>query len=192
MIFGIFGKTKPPPLTAFCIKLSVPENLLKLVDSMTKDTSSSIAKRAIVLSSLIMGGAGHFVEKLQWDREGILEGSQRYLRDTNLDVITAEAIVWIHFLMERFWLADQKKDHEMFERVGLGTFREAFELALCTIEKQTGCDFRARSIESRKLYLEAMKERGLCSEPFANTVLQSVGCRTAQDGRPIVPTTHSP
>jgi hypothetical protein len=160
------------------MKLSSPENLLELADSMTKDTSSSTAKRAMVLSCLIMGGAGQFVEKLQWDREGILEGSQRYLRDTNLDVITAEAIVWIHFLMEQFWFADRKKDHEMSELIGHGTFRLAFELTLGIIEELTGCDFRARWIESRKLYLEAMKERGLSSEPFATTVLRSVGCRS--------------
>jgi hypothetical protein len=91
---------------------------------------------------------------------------------------SAEAIVWIHFLVERFWLADQKKDHEMFERVGLGTFQLAFELTLGLIEKRTGCDFRARWIESRKLYLEAMKERGRSSEPFATAMLRSVGCRS--------------
>jgi len=32
----IFGNTKPPPLTAFCTKLSAPENLLKLADGMDR------------------------------------------------------------------------------------------------------------------------------------------------------------
>ena len=53
---------------------------------------SSIDKRAVVLSLVIMAGAGHLVGRLQWDRSGMWEGSQRYLRDTNLDVITVEAI----------------------------------------------------------------------------------------------------
>jgi hypothetical protein len=144
---------------------------------MTKGASSSINKRAAVLSLVIMAGAGHFVEKLQWDRSGMWEGSQRYLRDTNLDVITAEAIVWIHFLMGRFWFADRKKDHEMSERVGHVPLI-ASQLTLSIIEELTGCDFKARWIESRKLYLEAMKDKSVSYEPFATTVLRSVGCRS--------------
>jgi hypothetical protein len=154
MIFGIFGNAKPPPLTAFCTKLSAPANLLKLADGMTTGTSSSIDKRAVVLSLVIMAAAGHFVGGLRWDRQkGMWDGSRRYLRDTNLDVITAEAIIWIHILMGKFWTAQQKKDHEMFERVGYVTLSTAARLALDMIEKQTGFDFKARGIESRKLYL---------------------------------------
>src|SRR5262249_52481568 len=97
----------------------------------------------------IMAAAGHFVEKLRWDRNRMWEGSRRYLRDTNLDVITAEAIAWIHFLMMRFWRAEQKKDHEMFERIGYGTSFTTSQLALSMIEKQTGYDFKARWIECR-------------------------------------------
>jgi hypothetical protein len=172
------GKTKPPPFTSYCTELSAPENLLELADDMTNGPSSSIDKRAVVLSLVIMAGAGHFVEKLQWDRSGMWEGSRRYLRDTNLDVITAEAIVWIHFLMGQFWFADRKKDHEMSERVGHGTLFTASQLTLGIIEKLTGCDFKARWIESRKLYLQALKDGGVSYEPFATTVLRSVGCRS--------------
>jgi hypothetical protein len=98
MIFGMFGNPKPPPLSAFCTKLSAPANLLKLADSMTTGTSSNIDKRGIVLSLVIMAAAGHFVRDLRWDRQkGMWEGSRRYLRHTNLDVITAEALVWVGF-----------------------------------------------------------------------------------------------
>jgi hypothetical protein len=180
MIFGIFGNTKPPPpLTAFCTKLSAPANLQKLADSMTTGTSSSIDKRAIVLSLVIMAAAGHFVGGLRWDRQkGMCQGSKQYLRHTNLDVITAEAIVWIHFLMGQFWKADQKKDHDMFERVGYVTTFTASRLALDMIETHTGCDFKARAIERRRLYLEAMKDGSVSYEPFATVVLRSVGCRS--------------
>src|SRR5450631_3005770 len=99
MFFGLFGKTKPPSFTASCLKISTPENLQKFADSMTISTSGRIDRRAVVLYSVIMATAGHFVGGLRWDRQAGWEGSRRYLRDTNLDVITAEAVVWIHFLM---------------------------------------------------------------------------------------------
>ena len=41
--------------------------------------------------------------------------SREYLRNTNLDVIAAEAIVWITFLMAKLRKADRKKNAEMFE-----------------------------------------------------------------------------
>jgi hypothetical protein len=175
MIFGIFGNSKPPPLTA----LSTPENLLEMVDRMTAGPPSKIDKRAIGLSLVILGAAGHFISGLRWDKQkGMWEASQRYLRQTNLDVITAEATVWIHFLMGRLWQADQKKEHEMFERIGYTSTGEAFQLVLQMIKEQTGFDFKARAVESRKLYLDALKDRSVSFEPFATTVLRSVGCQS--------------
>jgi hypothetical protein len=104
------------------------------------------------------------------------------LRDTNYDVITAEAIFWMLFLMGRLWEADLKKDHEMLERLQGGvTFFRASEIALVMIEEQTGCDFKPRALESRKLYLDATKGGGLSYEPFARVVLRSVGCRSLTD-----------
>src|SRR5262249_15135539 len=131
------------------------------------------------LSLVIIAAAGHFVGGLRWDRQkGIWEGSRRYLRDTNLDVITAEAIVWIHFLMGRFWRADQKEDHEMFERAGYATLFTASRLFLDMIEEQTGFDFKARAIESRKFYQEGLKDGRVSYEQFATIVLRSIGCRS--------------
>jgi hypothetical protein len=188
-IFGIFNKTKrrregvgrelAPPLTELCTRLSAPANLLSLADSMTIDLSSSVDKRPIVLSLVVMAAAGHFVGRLRWDpQKGLWEGSERYLRDANLDVITAEAIVWIQFLMGRFWTADLTKHRENFERVGPGTFSTASKLALAVIKDETGFDFEAQCIQRRMLYLEAMKEGGVSFEPFATIVLRSIGRRS--------------
>jgi hypothetical protein len=62
----IFGNTKPPPLTAFCTKLSAPENLLKLADGMTAGRSNT-DKRPVLLALVIMAAAGHFVRGFQWE-----------------------------------------------------------------------------------------------------------------------------
>ena len=179
-----FGKAKPSSLTEFCTTLSASENLLKLVDTVTIRKPSSVDKRGVVLCLIIMAGAGHFVgTSLRWDEhkgmKGMWEGSRRYLRNTNLDVITAEAMVWMHFLIGNFWKAEKEKHHEMFER--LTTIPTAALLALDMIRDQAGFDFKARWTESRKLYVEAMKhpkDSDARWEPFATIVLRSVGCRS--------------
>ena len=108
-----FTEVKPSRLTAYCMKLSAlaHTNLIEAVENITATNPASVDKRAIVLSQLIMRAAGHFVgESLRWDKqEGMWEGSHQYLRDTNPDVITSEAIIWISFLMNQFWLVDQKE-----------------------------------------------------------------------------------
>ena len=176
MIFSLFRKTKPPPLTAYCMRLSAPENLLKVANGVITDTSSSTDKRAIVLFLIIVSAAGNFVEGIQGD-EPFYKEMRQYLRDTDPDVITAEAIVWITFLMGELWEADQKKDREMFERVGYATVPTALRLTREMIESTTGFDFTARSIESRKLYRESVKD-GKLVEAFASVLFRSVGCRS--------------
>ena len=100
-MFSIFGRTKQYPLTELCTKLSTPANLLNSANTMCADVSSGTDKRAIVLALVIMAAAGNFVRDLRWDqKKGLWEGSRRYLRNTNLDVTTAEAIVWTYVLME--------------------------------------------------------------------------------------------
>jgi hypothetical protein len=128
-----------------------------------------------------MAAAGHFVENLQSNKEQMYKELRQFLSDTNLDVITAEAIIWITFLMYQFWQADKKKDHEIYERIGNLTFSTANRLALGMIESQTGFDFTERAFESRKLYFQSMKDgsRQLpLVESFATVLLRSVGCRT--------------
>lgn len=134
--------------------------------------------RAIVLSLVVMAAAGSLVKNLRSDRSKITKALRRYLRDTNLDVITAEAIIWIHFLMETLWKRDQVNDHEMFERIGRVTFFTAEQLLLYTIKEQTGFDFLAEATQSRKFYLDALKDHWVSYEPFATIVRRSVGRRS--------------
>ncbi len=164
-----------PPLTAFCTKLSAPETLLGMVDRMTAE-AGHVDNRAIALSLTIMGAAGNFISGLHWDAHPMWEGSDRYLRDTNNDAIAAETIVWIAVLMGSFWLADQRNDREMFERVGFGTVGTADRIAVSMIENLTGVDFTDHAVERRKFYLQAEKENTRpLFEPFASIVLNSVG-----------------
>jgi hypothetical protein len=170
-----------PPLTAFCVKLAAPENLLGMADGMTAKQSGRIDNRVTVLSLAIMGAAGDFTNGLRWDEQPMWQGSSRYLRDTNSDVITAEAIVWLTFLMGRLWKADQRNDREMFERVGFVTVMGAHRLTLSMVESQTGVDFTARARERGGFYLQAEKDKVTPFEPFASVVLSSIGCRSLGD-----------
>jgi hypothetical protein len=149
---------------------------------MITNNSTKVDNRAVVLSVLIMAAAGHFVEDLRSNKEQMYKDLRRFLRDTNLDVITAEAIIWIMFLMYRLWQTDKKKDPKIFERIGNLTFSTANRLALGMIKSQTSFDFTARAIESRKLYSQSMKDVAAARLPlvesFASVVLRSVGCRT--------------
>ncbi len=178
MTFDYTGRAKLPPLTAFCTRLSEPANLLGLADSMIASRSSNVDNRAVVLSLVIMAGAGNFVGGLRWDPQetGMWDGSRHYLRNTNLDVIAAEAIIWIYFLMGRFYQAEESS--QMSGRIGYGTTFTAAQLTLKMIEKQTGFDFKASGVERRKLYLEAAKDGGVSFEPFATILLRSIGRRS--------------
>jgi hypothetical protein len=192
MIFGISYKAKLPPLTAFCTYLSDGTVLPKLADSMTVGGSAAIDNRAIVLSLVVMAAAGSFVKNLRSDQSKITKALRRYLRDTNLDVITAEAIIWIHFLMETLWNRDQVSDHEMHERIGRVTFFTAGQLLLYTIKEQTGFDFLAEAAQNRKLYLDALKDHWVSYEPFATIVRLSVGRRSLADPLKTVGPLKSP
>src|SRR5262249_12197359 len=140
MFFGIFGGAKPPPLTAACKKVSDPTRLLRVVNNMVVDRTLGVDKRALLLSYIVMGAACQLVEKL--DRGLNSDSSKRVLRDTNLDVITAEAIIWLHFLVYRFWETDQKKSPEIFERVDDTTFIETLKFVLQAIAQATDFDFK--------------------------------------------------
>ena len=98
--------------------LSAPANLLKSANAMCIGNSSGIDKRAIVLALVIMAAAGDFVGGLRWDRAVMWKGSRHYLRNTNLDVIAAEAIVWMHFLMRQFWEKNVEKEYQSFMQTG--------------------------------------------------------------------------
>ena len=171
-------------MTALCLKVSQRA----ITDAVLTVDPTAQHKRAHVLTLMIMMAAGHFVGKSlpRWeDLLGIWEGPRHYLRNTNLDVITAEAIVWITFLMGRFWKADQRTDHRMFQRVGFATVSKASQIALGIIQSTTGSDFEAGATASRKLYVQSMEDRKLV-EAFASVVLRSVGCQSLAQPRRAV------
>jgi hypothetical protein len=184
-MFGIFGQEKRPPLTEYCVTLSAPANLLKSANAMCIGDSSGIDKRAIVLALVIMAAAGDFVGGLRWDRAVMWKGSRHYLRNTNLDVIAAEAIVWMHFLMRQFWEKNVEKEYQSFMQtgriesqwllIGEQVFPTAHEIALSMIQGQTGFDFNKTGSERRKRYEEALKDGEELSLIFASVVLHSVG-----------------
>jgi hypothetical protein len=194
-MFGIFGRrAKQPPLTEFCTWLSEPANLLKAANEMAAkanatadDPRTPAALRADLLYMVIMGAAGKFDLRGDAQKEKLegWEGLRHYFRDTNLDVITAEAIVWIHFLMGRLFVADQKKDREAgnddrtMQRVGYGTFPGALQSTFAMIEAKTGVNFKEIGTERRGMYREAEGVSDV--EPFATVMLGSVERRSLAD-----------
>jgi hypothetical protein len=161
-------------LTNGCLKLSVPENLSKMADSMTA-RPSSVDARPIALSVVIMGAAGDFMKDLHWEKAGFWRESDYYLRSTNLDRITAEALVWITFLMSRFFSAEE--GYEVKQRLGYATVVEAHNLLMGIIEQETGFDFAKKADSSRKLYWET-RASNFGHEAFASVVLRSIGCKS--------------
>ena len=123
--------------------------MLTIIVVDASNTTQAVDKRALLLSFIVMGAAGHLVEQLDRGLDG--NSSQRVLRDTNLDVITAEGENLIHFLMIRLCDTDQKKSPEMFGRVDDSTFIEAFKFVLQTIAQQTGFDFKEAAIQRGRL-----------------------------------------
>jgi hypothetical protein len=184
----MFGFTKkiPTPLTEFCTRLDA--NLIEAANLVMADGSPKVDKRVNILSLLIMAASGNFVSSLRWDKAGFWEGSRRYLRGTNLDVITAEASVWIAFLMGQCW--KNEKDRERLERmIGRLTFHMAARMALGFIRSSTGFDFTEVATERRKLYLQSLKYDPLF-ESFASVVLRSVGRKSLAE--PLSPVSPPP
>jgi hypothetical protein len=191
-MFRIFGQEKRPPLTEYCVTLSAPANLLKSVNAMCADDSHGEDKLAIVLALVIMAAAGNFVRDLQWDQTKMWEGSRRYLRDTNLDVVTAEAIVWMYFLMTKLWKTDGPTTAPKV-LIALRIFPGALQIAHAVIKKETGFDYEKRGIERSRRYQEATKDGEDISLVFASIVLHSIGRQSlAEPMKNLGPVTLEP
>jgi hypothetical protein len=164
-------------LTDYCKQLSDPTALLEIANSLAADRSITLDKRVEVLNLIVMGGAGNLVKGLD---SGMGEDSSlRVLGDTNLDVITAEALVWVNFLIMGLWMNDPEKNSEIFKRVDKRTFFVALKIALDAIESEMGFDFKETAAERERFYIDAIKDRTVSFEPFATIVYRSLGRRIA-------------
>lgn len=186
MIFRIFCKPLAQPLTEACLKLSDFGNLANMLDRINRaSTLDSIDARATALNFFILSASGSLIKSLRWEKNDtgpiFWEGSDTLLRRTNLDVITAEAIVWIGFLMGQLRRADAKRDREMYERVGSTTVGAAGGLGREFIRSFTGVDFSERSKDARMVYSESLKKERPSSEVFASVILARIGCKRFSD-----------
>jgi hypothetical protein len=171
-LFDLFSRkaSKPLfPLTDACIRIS-QEDITKLAINGNPENEF---KRGQILAMLIMMAAGHFTQKsLKWDKARNLKSSSEYLHRTNMDLITAEAIIWITFVIGQLWKSDQKEDREMFLRIGFTTVTIANDLCLSIIQNQTGYDFKEDAIRSRKRYMQPRNDS--ISEEFVFTIINSI------------------
>jgi len=92
-MFSRFFKSKKSatPLFDLCSQVS----LLTVLQTVENFDPTSEWKRAVVLSHLMMMGAAEHIRDLKWDQGAAWDNSQKFFHDTNMDVITAEALVWI-------------------------------------------------------------------------------------------------
>jgi hypothetical protein len=174
------------------MRLSAGENLVKSANAMHADNSSlAIDRRATPLALVTMAAAGDFVTNFRWEK-AMWEDSHRFLRHTNLDVITAEAVVWIFFLMRKFCENDLKKQSDMIRtgryddsdtllNIGQSTFPTARQIVLSMIEQQTGFNFNETVMTRRKRYQEAMAGEEDVALVFASILLHSIGRQSLAD-----------
>lgn len=161
------------PLTDLCAKCSPAF----IADFVQRGNPLDEHKRAKLLCYLVMYGAADFVNgSLNPQKSELWTASPSLLADTNKDVLTAETIVWLCFLMGRFWTTE--RDYEMRQRVGYLTLTHTNQLCLALINDATGVDFKVRFVESRKLYLDAQKERGDLYEAFIGRLLACLGSKS--------------
>jgi hypothetical protein len=93
-------------------------------------------------------------------------------------VITAEAIIWMYFLMVRFYLADQKRaliDDFAFPQALSDALFVILSDALFVIQDKTRFDFEKTGFKRWQRYCESVENREDVSLVFASIVLHSVG-----------------
>jgi hypothetical protein len=190
------------------MEMSAPENLPEIAKGMIERAKTMerkkerdinyprVDERAIMLHSVIMGAAGHFIGGLRWEPIAGSKASERYLRNTNLDVITAEAIIWIEFLMARFISNEAKEEQRsqyyqepmILVLVGDSTRREARLINQGAMKKFTGFDFEATKYfaERFRYYQEAAKDGSVSFELFAAIVIKSIGRQSPADPLKVV------
>ena len=174
-----FRKKAPPaPLSDLCAKCS-KGFIARFVQNGDPENEY---KRAQLLCYLTMYGADHFINRdLNPKYSDIWSGNNSFVTGQNRDVLTAETIVWLAFLLGRLWLHDKEKDSEMRERIGYGTFTQANRLLVSTISDAVNFDFNIRAMQARTMYLSSDKERGDLHEVFARRLISSFANKSLSD-----------
>jgi hypothetical protein len=168
----MFGfRKKSPPLTAFCQKLTEQS----MEHAIHAAPIADIDNRGKMLAMLIMYGAGSFAKSLHWE-ESIWSNSKRFLAGTNMDLITAEAIIWTAYIVGGIWSKD--KDRKMMQRVGFATTGVSTQILQTAIKLKTGCDFSQDAISRRRFYREQAEQGSDLVSAFVSVILSRVGCKT--------------
>ena len=155
----MFFRKKCPqsPLSDLCGKCS-QEFIANFIQS--GDLENELA-RAELLSYLIMYGAEHFITRdLDPDKSEIWFNHESIVTDSNKDVLMAETIVWLGFLIGRLWKSDKEYEGEWWKREAWATLPHTNKLLVSIISDLTKVDFHNRAIEGRRLYLDSEKVQG--------------------------------
>ena len=172
----LFRRKRRFPLSDLCSTYS-PAFIAEHVEA---GDSTDEYKHARLLQYLVMHGAAVFINNdLNPKVNDVWSWSPSILTDKNKDVITAETILWLCFLMERFWIADN--DHERRERVGAFTLYAADKLCVHTVSRVTRVNFRDRALDGRRHYLNAERDTGDTMGAFIGRLLASADNRTLAD-----------
>jgi hypothetical protein len=126
-----------------------------------------------LLSYLMMYGADHFITRdLNPEKSEIWFNHKSIVTDSNKDVLMAETIVWLGFLIGRLWTSDKEYEiREQWIRERVVTLTHTNKLLVSIISDFTKVDFHNRAVEGRTLYLASEKERGDLHEVFAGRLI---------------------
>src|SRR5574337_1565440 len=101
-----FKKKRPPsPLSDLCAKCSQEF----IADFIRTGDPEDENKREMLLCYLIMHGADRFINcDLNPEKSEFWANSPSIVTDSNKDVLMAETLMWLCFLMGRAWESDKK------------------------------------------------------------------------------------
>jgi hypothetical protein len=170
--------------------MSEVPDFLWVLDQQTKQCRKDISPRATPLAFATLALAGHFVGKsLHWDRTKAWESSDQFFRNTNLDVITAEAIIWIGRIMGDLYTAEADNERPTSFLTASLTKRYAFHFLEDAIKTHTGVDFSNRAEQSREVYRadHILRERPKHVDDFVTTILRCRGCQSLAEPLKPVP-----
>jgi hypothetical protein len=145
-----FRKKRPPsPLSDLCGKCS-QEFIAHFIQSGDPENNSN---RVLLLSYLIMYGADHFITRdLNPEKSEIWFNHKSIVTDSNKDVLMAETIMWLCFLIGRLWTSDKEYEiRERWIRERWVTLTHTNKLLVSTISDLTKVDFHNRASRRPKI-----------------------------------------